>query len=71
MLAYMFTIIRAAQEFEDPAWKNYEAFHEKAAATGNRKWLAIDTLIYNQIFTGHTKKLQIAPSSSSHNAITT
>ena len=39
LLAYMFTIIRAAQELEDPAWRNYdEAFREKAAATGNRKW---------------------------------
>ena len=72
LLAYMFTIIRAAQEFEDPAWKNYdEAFREKAAATGNRKWSAIDTLIYNRVFTGHAKKIQIAPSSGSHNAITT
>jgi hypothetical protein len=34
LLAYMFTIIRASQEFEDPAWRNYdEAFREKAAAT--------------------------------------
>ena len=60
LLAYMFTIIRAAQEFEDPAWRNYdEAFHEKAAATGNPKWSEIDTLIYNRIFTGHAKKLAL------------
>ena len=57
LLAYMFTIIRAAQKFEDPAWQNYdEAFREKAAATGNRKWSVIGTLIYNWIFTGHAKK---------------
>ena len=54
-----------------PCLENYEAFHEKAAATGNRKWSAIDTRIYNRIFTGHVKKFQIAPSSSSHNTITT
>ena len=42
LLAYMFTIIRAAQVFEDPAWRNYDkAFHENAAATGNRKWSEI------------------------------
>ena len=53
LLAYMFTIIR---EFKDPAWRNYdEAFREKAAATGNRKWSEIDTLIYNRIFTGHAR----------------
>jgi hypothetical protein len=38
LLAYMFTIIRASQEFEDPAWRNYdEAFREKAAATGKQQ----------------------------------
>ena len=57
LLAYMFTIIRAAQEFEDPAWRSYdEAFREKAAATGNRKWSEIDSLIYNRVFTGHARK---------------
>ena len=68
LLAYMFTIIRAVQEFEDPAWRNYdEAFRKKAAATGNRKWSEIDTLIYNRIFTGHAKKLQL-PSPGSSNS---
>ena len=63
LLAYMFTIIRAAQEFEDPAWRSYsEAFREKVAATGNRKWSEIDLLIYNRVFTGHARKI---PSSSS------
>ena len=61
LLAYMFTIIIAAQEFEDPAWRNYdETFHEKAAATGNRKWSEIDSLIYNRIFTGHAKRMPIS-----------
>ena len=60
LLAYMFTIIRAAQEFEDPAWRSYdEAFREKAAATGNRKWSEIDSLIYNRVFTGHARKIAI------------
>ena len=61
LLAYMFTIIRAAQEFEDPAWRSYdEAFREKAAATGNRKWSEIDSLIYNRVFTGHARKIPMA-----------
>ena len=48
LLYYMFTIIRTAQEFEDPAWRNYDkAFCKKAAATGNHKSSAIDTFIYN------------------------
>ena len=65
----MFTIIRAAQEFEDPAWRTYdEAFREKTAATRNRKWSKIGTLIYNRIFIGHTKKFQMFSPSSSHNS---
>ena len=61
LLVYMFTIIRAAQEFEDPAWRSYdEAFREKAAATGNCKWSEIDSLIYNRVFTGHAKKVAIS-----------
>ena len=54
-LAYMFTIIRAAQESEEPAWRSYdEAFREKAAATGNRKWSDIDSLIYTTEFSQAT-----------------
>ena len=53
MLAYMLIVLRAQREYEDPAWRLYdEAFLDKAAATGNRKWSQIDTHIYNQIFTG-------------------
>ena len=58
--ANLYVIIRAAQEFEDPVWRSYdEAFHEKAAATGNKKWSEIDTHIYNQLFTGHARKVDI------------
>ena len=53
MLAYMLTIIRAAQEFEDPAWILYDAaYRDKAAATKNLKWSQIDAGLYNQVFTG-------------------
>ena len=59
--------IRAAQEFEDPAWRNYdEAFREKSAATGNRKWSEIDSLIYNRVFTGHAKKIPISSPGPRH-----
>ena len=60
MLAYMLIIIRAAQEFEDQVWRSYDkTFREKAAATGNKKWSEIDTHIYNQLFTGHARKVAI------------
>ena len=36
MLAYMLSIVRAQQEYEEPAWSQYdEAFREKAASIGN------------------------------------
>ena len=44
MLIYMLSIMRAQQEYEEPAWSRYdEAFREKAASIGNRKWSQIDT----------------------------
>lgn len=59
MLAYMLVIMRAQQEYEEPAWRLYdEAFRDKAASTGNKKWALIDPHIYNQIFTGRARKRQ-------------
>ena len=50
-------MVRAQQEYEEPAWSRYdEVFREKAASIGNRKWSQIDTHIYNQVFTGRPKK---------------
>ena len=60
MMAYMITIMRAQIEFEDPAWRTYdEAYRDKAATTGNRKWSEIDPHLYNKIFTGRAKKMAI------------
>ncbi len=60
LLAYMLSIMRAQREFREPAWRLYdEAYCEKAAATGNRKWSQIDPLLYNQIFTGKAKEMAL------------
>ena len=60
MLAHMLIVMRAQREYEEPAWRLYdEAFRDKAAATGNRKWSQIDTHIYNQIFTGRASCVPI------------
>ena len=57
MLAHVLIVMRAQQEYKEPAWRLYdEAFHDKAAAAGNWKWSQIDTHIYNQIFTGQARK---------------
>ena len=59
-MAYMLSIIQAYQEYEHPQWHNYdEAFRDKAATTGNRKWSVIDSHLYNQIFTGRARKLPV------------
>jgi hypothetical protein len=60
MMAYMITIMRAQIEFEDPAWRTYdEAYRDKAATTGNRKWSEIDPHLHNKIFIGRAKKVAI------------
>ena len=57
MLAYMLIVLRAQRDYKEAVWHLYdEAFRDKAAATGNRKWSQIDTHIYNQIFTGRARK---------------
>ena len=59
-MAYMLVIIRAHQEYDHPQWRNYdEAFRDKAATTGNKKWASIDIHIYNQVFTGRARKSPI------------
>ena len=68
LLVYTFTIIRAAQEFEDPAWRSYDkVFREKAAATENCKRSEMDSFIYNRTFMGHARKVAI-PSSNTINS---
>ena len=53
LLAYMLVIIKAQREYEEPAWRLYdEAFRDKAAAMGNKKWAQVDPHIYDQVFTG-------------------
>ncbi len=59
MMAYMLVIMRAQQEYEEPAWRLYDqAFRDKAASMGNKKWATIDPHIYNQAFTGRARKRQ-------------
>ena len=69
----MITIMRAQIEFEDPGWRKYdEAYRDKAASMGNRKWSAIDPHLYNQLFTGRAKKVPLCSlcGNSGHTAIT-
>ena len=55
MIAYMLTIVRAQQEFEDPGWRIYDHnYRLKAAASGNQNWAELD---YSQCFTGRAKKV--------------
>ena len=51
LLAYMLAIMRAQAEYEEPAWRLYdEAFRDKAASTGNRKWALLDTHIQSTLY---------------------
>ena len=45
-------------DYEDPAWQRYdEAFRDKAAATGNRKWSSLDPHLFNKICAGRARKV--------------
>jgi len=58
MIAYMLTIVRAQQEFEDPGWRIYDHnYRLKAAASGNQNWAELDPHLYSQCFTGRAKKV--------------
>ena len=58
MIAYMLTIVRAQQEFEDPGWRIYDHnYRLKAAASGNQNRAELDPHLYSQCFTGRAKKV--------------
>ncbi len=60
LIAYMLTIMKMQREYEVPAWRLYDqAYRDKAAATGNRKWSQVDTHLYNQVFTGLARRTPI------------
>ena len=53
MLAYMSQIHKASQEFVGTAWVNYDTtFRRQAAASGNRRWSAVNACLYSLCFTG-------------------
>ena len=58
LMAYMIAIIRAAQEYEGPAWAAYDAaYRRQAAAQGLTKWSQINLSLYAICFTGKAKKV--------------
>lgn len=58
MIAYMLTLLRAQQEFEDPGCQIYDHnYRLKAAASGNQNWAELDPHLYSQCFTGRAKKV--------------
>ena len=60
LVAYMLFIIRIQREYEEPVWRFYdEAFRDKAAATGNKKWSMSDQDLCNRLLTGRARSLQM------------
>lgn len=52
------TIIRAQIEFEDPAWRTYmydDAYCDKVATNGSRKWSKIDPHSVQHFYWAHKK----------------
>ena len=57
LMAYMITILRASQDFEDPAWITYDlAFRRQAAATNNRQWSRLNPTLYSICTAGKARK---------------
>ena len=53
LLAYISQIHKASQEFVGTAWVNYNTtFRKQAAASGNRRWSAVNVCLYSPCFTG-------------------
>ena len=50
---HMSQIHKANQEFVGTAWVNYDTtFRKQAAASGNRRWSAVNACLYSLCFTG-------------------
>ena len=51
-------MLRASQDFEDPAWLTYDlAFRRQAAATKNRQWSRLNPTLYNICMAGKARKI--------------
>ena len=58
LMAYMITILRTSQDFEDPAWITYDlAFRRQAAATNNRQWSRLNPTLYSICTAGKARKV--------------
>ena len=57
MCAYFQVILKASREYSGGMWKQYDTqYRQKAEATHNKDWSAIDTTIFSQCFTGRAKQ---------------
>ena len=57
LMAYMCTIIRASQEYEDPAWFAYDiAYRQQVAATHHKDWSKINPSLFPLCFSSSAKK---------------
>ena len=59
MCAYFSVILKASREFSGNMWAIYDAnYRQKAEATRNKDWSAIDTTYFSQCFTGKARKVE-------------
>ena len=48
-MSHMLVVLKAFKEIEEPGWRLYdEAFREKMAATGSRRWKGMDVQVYQE-----------------------
>ena len=57
MCAYFNVILKANREYTGGMWSYYDAnYRQKAEATLNKDWSAIDTSLFSQCFTRRARK---------------
>ncbi len=57
-LSHLLTVLKAFNEVEHPAWREYdEAFREKMASTGEKTWKGMDVALYQELC-GSRQKLR-------------
>ena len=61
-MSHMLTVLKAFNEAEHPAWRDYyEAFREKMASTGKKSWSGMDVTLYQEVCGSRPKQRSTPP----------
>ena len=59
-MSHLLTVLKAFNEVEHPAWREYdEAYREKMASTGNKSWSGMDVTLYQELCASRQKQRSV------------